>query len=357
MKKMLFPIILTIFLLAGCTSVTNQPGSTNTSQENPDNQEAEELANNLDVPWSIQKHDDIFYISEHPGSIIQIDGESSQRQNVSLNEDLSDNSEAGLLGFVLDPDFAQNNEAFAYYTYENNEGIFNKIVKLQMDNDEWEETETLLDDIPGGDYHDGGRLAIGPDDHLYATTGDAYDLDGAQNLDTLNGKILRLNFDGSVPSDNPDEDSYVFSYGHRNSQGMSWDSTDTMYASEHGDSANDEINQIEAGNNYGWPLIEGTEEDDGMETPLFTSGNDETWAPSGMDIWQDHLYVGALRGSAILEINLENQEIQTFVDDYGRIRDVFIEDDDLFFVTNNLDGRGEGSSDDDKLYRVNLNEE
>lgn len=176
---------------------------------------------------------------------------------------------------------------------------------------------------------------------MYVTVGDAYNLNEVQELDSLNGKILRLNLDGTIPEDNPFENSYIFSYGHRNPQGLVWTPDGTMYASEHGNSANDEINIIEAGKNYGWPLIEGTEEQEGMEGPLFTSGSDKTWAPSGMDEWNNHLYVSALRGIAILEFDFLNQTVHSFIEDYGRIRDVLIVGDDLFFITNNLDGRGD----------------
>lgn len=355
MKKIFFLGLSVSLLLGGCSSLKQSPSSDSTEASNQHSDGAVELARNLDVPWSIQKHEDVFYISERPGNIVRIAGSKLERQTVHLSEDLSGGSEAGLLGFILDPNFEENNEAFAYYTYLKAKGAFNRIVKLRLENNEWAEVEILLDQLPAGNYHDGGRLAIGPDNKLYATVGDAYNLNEVQELDSLNGKILRLNLDGTIPEDNPYENSYIFSYGHRNPQGLVWTPDGTMYASEHGNNANDEINIIEAGKNYGWPLIEGTEEQDSMEGPLFTSGSDETWAPSGMDEWNNHLYVAALRGNAILEFDLENQTVHSFIEDYGRIRDVLIVGDALFFITNNLDGRGDGSSDDDKLYRVELN--
>ena len=355
MKKIFFMALAALFLLAGCSSLDQSPSSDNAEISTQNNAGPVELAGNLEVPWSIQKHEDVFYISERPGNIVRIKGNDLERQTVHFSEDLSRGSEAGLLGFILDPDFEENNEAFAYYTYITAKRTFNKIVKLRLENNVWEEVEILLQQLPGGNYHDGGRLAIGPDNKLYVTVGDAHNPNEVQELDSLNGKILRLNLDGSIPEDNPYENSYIFSYGHRNPQGLVWTTDGTMYASEHGNNANDEINIIEAGKNYGWPLIEGTEELEGMEGPLFTSGSDETWAPSGMDEWNNHLYVAALRGSAILEFDLENQTVHSFIEDYGRIRDVLIVGDDLFFITNNLDGRGYGSSDDDKLYRIELN--
>ncbi len=130
---------------------------------------------------------------------------------------------------------------------------------------------------------------------MYITVGDALEENLAQQTDSLAGTILRMNLDGSIPEDNPFENSYVYSYGHRNVQGLTWLSDDTMYASEHGNSANDEINLIEAGENYGWPLIEGTQEQEGLVTPEFTSGSGTTWAPSGMDVYGRTLYVAGLR--------------------------------------------------------------
>ncbi len=349
-------VLLVSFLLffGGCA--TQNSSSSSSSQQSIDQQvgEVTELAANLDVPWSIQKDQETFYVSERPGTIVQIQPDKVVRQPVHLSETLSDGSEAGLLGFLLATDFEQTQEAYAYYTYTSGIETFNKIVKLRLQQNEWQETQVLLDQLPGGNYHDGGRLAFGPDNKLYATVGDAYQLDKVQTLTSLEGTILRLNLDGTIPADNPYETNYIFSYGHRNPQGLAWTTDGTMYASEHGNQANDEINQIDAGKNYGWPVIEGTAKQAEMETPLFTSGDDDTWAPSGMAEWQGNLYVAGLRGSAIYEVNLEKQQMRPFLEGYGRIRDVLIVDDTLYFVTNNLDGRGNGESEDDKLYQMKL---
>lgn len=350
MKKILLSLLVLCFL-AACSAEKSKP--INQTKEDGAKPQVTEMASDLKVPWSIQKHGDVFYISERPGSIMKIDGKKRKRQKANLSDPLVTDSEAGLLGFILSPDFAESNQAFAYYTYDDQGTTANKIVRLQVDGNQWQEIEVLLDQLPGGAFHDGGRLAIGPDEKLYASVGDAHDRQAPQDPDSLGGKILRMNFDGSIPADNPEKDSYVYSYGHRNVQGMVWDK-DRMFASEHGDSANDEINEIKAGENYGWPEIEGEQSADGMERPLLTSGSDETWAPSGMDVWQGNLFVAALRGEAILKVNPEKEEVQPFIDDYGRIRDVLIAKDQLYFVTNNLDGRGNGASDDDKLYRIDL---
>ncbi len=312
------------------------------------------IAQNLNTPWSINKINDTIYITERPGTITKIEGGQAVRQKVELNKQLSQSAEAGLMGFTLAPDFKDFNRAYAYYTYEDQAGRFNRIVTLILENNVWTEESVLLDKIPSGNFHHGGRLKIGPDGKLYATAGDASQTSLAQNLNSLAGKILRMNLDGTIPTDNPYPNSYTYSYGHRNPQGITWALDGTMYASEHGNRANDEINKIESGLNYGWPEIEGFEEREGMVTPIFTSGRNNTWAPSGMANYNAKLYVAALRGNAIIEFNLETGEQRQFVTGLGRIRDVFIEDDNLYFVTNNTDGRGNPEQNDDKLYRLSL---
>src|SRR5690625_3357903 len=358
MKKVLAGYMLVILLLVGCSE--NEQLNTSNEQKSVEKPasiaELEVIAEKLDAPWSIEKQGDTFYLTERSGSIMKIEDGEEVRQSVELDKELATASEAGLLGFVLAPDFSDSNQAYAYYTYQDSDGQFNRIIILHLENDVWREERLLLDKIPSGSYHHGGRIKIGPDGKLYATAGDASEREIAQDLNSLGGKILRMNLDGSIPDDNPFPDSYVYSYGHRNPQGMTWSSEGMMYASEHGESANDEVNLIEAGQNYGWPVIEGEEEQEGMISPLFTSGNENTWAPSGIDYDDGKLYVAALRGTAVLEFDLETNEQRELVTDLGRIRDVFIEDGFLYFISNNSDGRGNPQVNDDKLYRISLSE-
>lgn len=359
MKKIVTVYMVLIFLLAGCSSNNQQDALHNNNEQNttPSQQKIDELevvAENLDVPWSIEKMNDTFYLTERSGSIVKIENGEMERQSVEFEKDLATTSEAGLLGFVLDPDFQESNLAYAYYTYEDSTGQFNRIITLHLEDNVWDEESMLLDKIPSGSYHHGGRLKIGPDGKLYATVGDASEPEIAQEPNSLGGKILRMNLDGSIPTDNPFSHSYVYSYGHRNPQGMTWLPDGTLYASEHGNSANDEINRIEASQNYGWPIIQGSEEQDGMVSPLFTSGNESTWAPSGMGHYNGKLYVAALRGTAVLEFDLETGEHREIIIGLGRIRDVLIEDNNLYFITNNSDGRGNPQDNDDKLYRISL---
>lgn len=354
MKKTLITSFTAILLLAGCSESEQQDSSNEGEEASVPVQDLEVVAENLDVPWSIEKLEDTIYLTERAGSIVKIEEGQLERQSVELEEEVSTASEAGLLGFVLAPDFTESNQAYAYYTFESGAGQFNRIVLLQLEDNVWKEERVLVDQIPSGTYHHGGRLKIGADQKLYATTGDASASEIAQDLESLGGKILRLNLDGSIPSDNPTSNSYVYSYGHRNPQGITWTENGTMYASEHGNNANDEINTIEAGQNYGWPVIEGNDEQEGMVSPLFTSGEESTWAPSGMDDYDGKLYVAALRGSAVLEFDLETKEQREFITGFGRIRDVFIEGDSLYFISNNSDGRGNPQNNDDKLYKISL---
>lgn len=354
--------IITLFLITGCVekeqqnSSINQPESKQQEQLSESHGELEVIAENLEVPWAIEKHGEIFYVTERSGNIVKIADKKVERQKVEFEKELATTAEAGLLGFVLAPDFSESKLAYAYYTYIDNSEQFNRIITLHLENDIWREKSLLLDNIPSGSYHHGGRIKIGPDGKLYVTAGDASEREIAQDLNSLGGKILRMNLDGSIPSDNPFPDSYVFSYGHRNPQGITWASNDAIYASEHGENANDEINRIEAGENYGWPIIEGHKEQENLISPLFTSGNEETWAPSGMDYNDGKLYVATLRGTAVLQFNLETNEQREIITGRGRIRDVFIEDGYLYFISNNHDGRGNPQEKDDKLYQISLSE-
>ena len=356
LKQLFLFVLLAVTVMAGCSADEEQRtvDQQNEAVKEQEKQEMELVMENLEVPWSIQKLGDTFYLTERPGHIVKIENGKMERQEVELQKELSTAAEAGLLGFVLSPDFSESNMAYAYYTYEDDAGQFNRVVTLRLEDNVWSEEELLLDRIPSGAYHHGGRLKIGPDEKLYATTGDATVRDSAQDIDSLGGKILRMNLDGTIPNDNPDADSYVYSYGHRNPQGLVWSPDGELFASEHGNNANDEINRIEAGENYGWPLIEGKQEQEGMVSPLFTSGAETTWAPSGMSFYNGKLYVAALRGTAVLAFDPASGEQKEIVTGLGRIRDVLVDGDYLYFITNNTDGRGEPQDNGDKLYRLPL---
>ncbi|PLS18409.1 quinoprotein glucose dehydrogenase [Bacillus sp. M6-12] len=350
---------LTALWLGGCSpepeKSMDKEEAVNASDNGLRQNKAEAILTDLNIPWSIQKSGEVFYISERTGSIVHRQDGKMKRQKVELEKRLSQNPEAGLLGFVLAPDFETIPQAFAYYTYDQNGNPINRVVLLSLEGDTWKEIRVLLDKIPSGTYHHGGRIKVGPDGKLFVTTGDAHQDEIAQEMQSLGGKILRMNLDGSIPNDNPDPNSYVYSLGHRNPQGLAWDEAGQLYSSEHGPSAHDEINIIKPGKNYGWPLITGNETRPGLESPLFQSA-DDTWAPSGIAYHEGAIYAAALRGEAVKAFHLKTKQKQldNVVEGLGRVRDVLIDGDSLYFITNNTDGRGTPGEGNDKLYRLTL---
>ncbi|MFD2046426.1 PQQ-dependent sugar dehydrogenase [Ornithinibacillus salinisoli] len=347
-------LFLSCILVIACSNQREEELDYDEPSEEASKQNAElyeEVASNLNEPWEIVYHNEVFYISERDGYIVSIKDGSQIRKPVHLKKDLSNQSEAGLLGIAFPSDFTDI--AYAYYSYQEESDFFQRVVEIKDQGDYWEETEVLLDKIPGGNYHQGGRIEIGPDEKLYITTGDATIPELAQDLESLAGKILRMNVDGTVPTDNPFDDSYVYSFGHRNPQGLAWVG-DQLYATEHGSSAHDELNKIERGHNYGWPIIQGDENQEGMETPLIHSGN-ETWAPSGMTYYNENLYFASLRGEGLRKANLDTLEVSLVVSDVGRIRDVLANENGIYFITNNTDGRGNPIEGDDRLYYIAAN--
>ncbi|MCF6410393.1 PQQ-dependent sugar dehydrogenase [Pseudalkalibacillus salsuginis] len=357
--KLLIPV-LSILMLFSCTdkdSTTPDEKTTDpSSQPVNQNRVVETLATQLDVPWQINiVEDTVYYLSGRPGEIIRIQEDSKETQTVDLTKDVVSETESGLLGFHIIDGSREPLEAFLYHTYEEGGRLLNRVVKVQQEGSTWKETDILIEGIPGGPIHDGGRLAVGPDEKLYITTGDAGESGLAQDRSSLAGKILRLNLDGSVPADNPFPDSPVYSYGHRNPQGIDWTEDGKMYSAEHGSTGHDEINEIVAGGNYGWPVIQGDEEQEGMIKPLFHSG-ENTWAPSGIAISGSKIYVAFLAGKQIREFDFAEKGSRTFADGYGRMRDVEIVDGSLYAITNNRDGRGNPEPEDDRLLKFQLKE-
>ncbi|HET7627429.1 MAG TPA: PQQ-dependent sugar dehydrogenase [Bacillales bacterium] len=346
-----------VLLAAGCTwreEPQPQTGKHTAQPSSASGFKAEVLATNFDVPWNIAKHGNIFYISERPGKIVKIDENGkTDEMPLDLTKDVVQTGESGLLGFVLSPNFEASRTAYIYHTYEETGKLFNRIVKIKWTGGKWTETDVLLDHIPGGPIHNGGRLEIGPDGKLYATTGDASDEENAQDRDSLSGKILRMNTDGSIPKTNPFPGSYVYSYGHRNPQGLAWSEDGEMFEAEHGPSAHDEINLIEPGKNYGWPVIRGDETKEGMVSPLFQSGS-VTWAPSGLAYKDGALYIAGLRGEQIRQFDLHDHSSKAVFQGAGRLRDILIEGDAAYVITNNTDGRGTPGPHDDRLLKIDL---
>ena len=332
---------------------------------------AETVVGNLRIPWSIDwTPDGTALFTERDGNLRVIyDGVLESEPLLSI--DVGD-VEGGLLGLAVDPDFEENQYIYLYYTYTENSAPINKVVRYQFSNGTVTEDLVLLDGIPGAQYHDGGRIQFGPDEKLYITTGDAGNPSLAQDSDSLAGKILRINRDGTVPAGNPFANSTVWSIGHRNPQGIDWDEYGNLVASEHGPSggirgsAHDEINLIVPGANYGWPDIIGGDSAEGLQTPILHTGR-ETWAPSGAEFydgdkiagWIGKYFVAALRGAHLHMIDIDPQthtvlsHEKLFQDEFGRLRDVQTGPDGFLYVlTSNRDGRGTPEPIDDRILRI-----
>ena len=319
------------------------------------------VAHGLEVPWALAfAPDGRLFVTERPGRIRVVrEGKLDPEPVVTLPA--AHAGEGGLMGLALDPSFAETSRAYVCYTAERSGRLVNRVVALSLRDGQAREDRAVVDDIPGSSIHDGCRLKFGPDGKLYVTTGDAGDSRRAQRLDALNGKILRIDPDGSVPSDNPIKGSPVYSFGHRNVQGIAWDRAGRLWASEHGPSGipccHDEINLVQPGRNYGWPHVYGKAGDRRFVDPVVESGND-TWAPSGAAFLGEHLYVGALRGRCLLRVtpNADGTSAQVaklLERSYGRLRDVVAGPDGALYVTtSNRDGRGTPASDDDRILRV-----
>jgi glucose/arabinose dehydrogenase len=218
--------------------------------------------------------------------------------------------------------------------------------------------EPVITGIPKAGNHDGGRIAFGPDGMLYVTAGDAADPDNAQDVASLGGKILRITPEGQVPGDNPFPGSPVWSYGHRNPQGIGWDSRGTLWASEFGQNTWDELNIIRPGSNYGWPVVEGVGGDPKYTDPVAQWPTDEA-SPSGLAVVGDTVFLAALRGQRLwtawsTDGGAPVTVAPFFVGEFGRLRDVVRHGDRLWLLTNNTDGRGSPRSGDDRLIEVPL---
>ena len=317
-----------------------------------ENFELEVLAENLDTPWAI----DFFpngkmIFTERPGRISVLDLETKEIKIIG-EIDVSEKGESGLLGIAVDPKFEENNFVYVYYTHKNGNRVSKFIFNEQ--NEKIESEFILLDDIPSARFHDGGRIKFGPDGKLYITTGDATESSSAQDINSLAGKILRMNRDGTIPEDNPFR-NYVYSYGHRNPQGLIWNENGELFSSEHGPTRNDEINIITKGENYGWPVECDVKSEFINPIKCYTGF---TLAPSGIAFYKNDLYIAGLRGTQLRRIIFDNSyetilyEEELF-SELGRIREVVEHNGSLYITTNNRDGRGIPRLNDDKIIRIN----
>jgi glucose/arabinose dehydrogenase len=328
----------------------------------------EVIATNLEIPWSLAfVPDGRLFITERPGRVRVVQGGQVLAAPALVVSDVAAVGEGGLLGLAVHPQFSANHFIYLAYTARlPNGGRENRVVRYREVGNTLGEPMVVLDRMGAADIHDGGRIRFGPDGRLYVTMGDMSVPATAQDLASPNGKVLRLSDDGGVPADNP-MPSPVFSYGHRNPQGLDWHPvTGDLWETEHGQTGNDELNLLIAGRNYGWPVIEGDGSRAGMETPalFFTPAV----APSGTSFYtgtaiagfRGDLFAATLRGQHLLRVRFDPANPRRILaterlleSRFGRLRDVVTGPDGaLYLCTSNRDGRTTPVAEDDRLVRL-----
>jgi glucose/arabinose dehydrogenase len=317
---------------------------------------AKTVSTGLNVPWDIAfLPDGQMLVTERPGTLRRI-GQSPFAFPIPA---VAGAGEGGLMGIALHPDFVTNHFVYLYYTTM--DPTRNRVARFKLDENTLTMDKVIMDNIPSAIYHDGGQITFGADGMLYLTTGDANNPDNAQNTSSLAGKTLRITAEGGIPSDNPFGNA-VWSYGHRNAQGIAWDAQGRMWETEHGRSGAtsgfDELNLVEKGKNYGWPTIQGSETQAGLVTPIRNSTASVTWAPSGIAYTNGTLYFAGLLGESLYAADVNEAGTVTgfrqyFKGTYGRLRGVVVGPDGfLYITTSNRDGRGKPVTGDDKIIRV-----
>jgi glucose/arabinose dehydrogenase len=314
------------------------------------------VARDLDVPWGVGfLPDDSALVTERDTARIVRVLPSGRVVPVGSVEGVSPTSEGGLLGLAVSPTYARDHRIYVYLTTDHD----NRVVALTYRNGRLGPQHPVLTGIPFGDIHDGGRLAFGPDGKLYISTGETGDESLAQDRGSLGGKILRVNPDGSVPRDNPFPPSPVWTYGHRNVQGLAFDSRDRLWATEFGSDVWDELNGIEKGLNYGWPVTEGDSDLRGYTDPLVQWRPDNA-SPSGLAFAGGSLWAASLNGERLWQVPVRadggvRQPRPLLVGEYGRLRTVVTAPDgSLWVTTSNEDGRGLPAPTDDRILRLTL---
>lgn len=381
--KRILPLVPLLVVLALIGLILKKPevngNSTSTNQGSPEKNvtdyKVEEFVTGLEVPWSIVfTSPERMLVSERPGRIRVIEKGKLFEKPLYVFNDVWVKEEAGLMGMTADPDYQNNKFLYASYVYSKGGLPFVKVVRLVDEGGSARLDKVLIDNIKANQFHDGSRIKFGPDGKLYITTGEAAQKELAQKLDSPNGKILRLNNDGSIPADNPfGPKSPVFSYGHRNPQGIAWQKdTNNLWQTEHGPSGfdgsggGDEINIIKKGGNFGWPLVShektraGTVAPKLIFTPAIAPAGATFYYGNRLPMFKGNFFFATLRGEGIYRVVVSETDLQK-IDSFeklakvnlGRIRDI-IEGPDglLYFSTSNRDGRGRARSGDDKIMRI-----
>jgi glucose/arabinose dehydrogenase len=334
----------------------------------------ETVVTGLEVPWSIAFTSAArILVTERPGRVRVVENGVLRAAPLAVISDVESRGETGLMGLTLAPDYEKSRFLYVSYGYAVPGGIRVRVVRFHDDGTGLSQRKVILEGLPAARFHAGCRLRFGPDGKLYVTTGDATTREIAQKLDSLGGKTLRLNPDGTTPADNPFPGSPVFSYGHRNSQGLDWQpGTGLQFQTEHGPSGfdgpggGDEVNIVEKGKNYGWPVVHHKMSHEGMVSPLleFTPAI----APSGasfvtgskLPAFKGDFLFACLIGERLMRVRLDpanpRRVLDTepfFVQEYGRLREVQNGPDGaIYFTTSNRDGRGSVRRGDDRILRL-----
>jgi glucose/arabinose dehydrogenase len=376
MKRLAYTLLTVALLSLGC----DNDAPSGPAEAAPQSGEAtrfrvETVAENLAVPWAIAfAPDGRIFFTERPGRVRVIEQGRLRPEPLATIPEVASASEAGLMDLKLHPQFAQNRLLYLAYAYRAG-GMRVRVVRYQEAGSGLSNPTVIIENIPAAENHAGCRLGFGPDGKLYVTTGDATNRELAQRLDSLAGKTLRLNDDGSVPPDNPfvgrqGARAEIWSLGHRNAQGMDWQpGTGLMFQTEHGPSGfdgpggGDEVNIVEAGKNYGWPAVHHTESREGMispalvYTPAVAPASGIFYRGSAFPDYRGNYFFGCLRGRRIIRVELDGRRVVSqedlLNDQYGRIREIAEGPDGaIYFSTSNRDGRGRPSASDDRILRL-----
>ena len=349
-------------------------GEVQTSPQSNVSFKVEKVAGGLEVPWSIVwTPDGRMIFTERPGRVRVMEKGTLNPKPLLTLTDVESTGEAGLMGVALHPQFSSNHFVYLSYAYTS-AGLRVRVVRYREAPEGLVDPKVIIEDLPAARAHAGCRVLFGADGKLYVTTGDATDRNLAQRLDSLAGKTLRLNDDGTVPQDNPfvgkqNTRPEIWSLGHRNAQGMDFQpGSNLMFQTEHGPSGfdgpggGDEVNIVEKGKNYGWPTIHHTQTAPGLEAPLLeytpacAPASGAFYRGSLFPQFKGNFFFGCLRGERVIRVVLDGRRVvsqENLLQNFGRIREVAEGPDGfLYFSTSNRDGRGKPAEDDDRILRL-----